>query len=154
MIWRTEDVDLIRSIALHPRAWKRIASDGMTQEDYHPVIHPRVHYLTDGHGFVEWTPLTNVAYQAHIVHLGDALPFAREAVDWIFAEGARKLVAMVPSYNWHAAKLAENVGFQLEHTLTSAVQWRGRMCDLLILGMSDGISNRRDRGGADRGFGL
>ena len=120
----------------------------MTQEDYHPVIHPRVHYLTDGQGFVEWTPLTNVAYQAHIVHLGDALPFAREAVDWILAEGALCLIAMPPRYNWHARRLAEKVGFSEKCAITSATIWRGRVSDLIVMEWRDARYASRPHGGA------
>jgi hypothetical protein len=142
VIWRTEDRELLRSIATHPRAWARIASDGLRPEDYEPQIHPRVHYLTDGRGYMSWRPMSTVCWEGHIVHLGgDAEAFARECCAWMFAHGAAKLAAMVPRFNWHALALARLVGFKCEGSLTSAVQWRGRLHDLIVMGMDHG-SNR------------
>jgi hypothetical protein len=134
---RTEDVEFICSIALHPRVWPRISCDGIT--DYQPTIHPKVHYLTDGDGWFCWRPLTTVAWEGHIAYLGkDAELFASCACEWALTHGAQKLVIMPPRYNWHAIKLAEKLGFQREGVLTNAVQWRGRLHDLIIMGLSNG----------------
>lgn len=139
MIWRTEDVELLRSLATPPRVWARIASDGLLPEDYEPLIHPRVHHLTDGRGFFTWCPLTTVCWEGHIVHLGgNAEAFAREACAWMFEHGAAKLALKVPRYNWHAIALARLVGFKCEGLLTSAVQWRGQLHDLVVMGMKHG----------------
>jgi hypothetical protein len=139
VIWRTEDREFIRSIVTHPRVWARVASDGLNPDEYEPVIHPRVHYLTDGRGFFSWKPLSTVCYEGHIAHLGsDAEAFANQACEWMFANGAKKLAILCPSYNWHAKSMALRVGFRCEGLLTSAVEWRGRLHDLTLMGMSYG----------------
>lgn len=136
---RSEDWRYITSIATHPRVWARIASDGLQPEDYTPTIHPRVHYLTAPgvRGWFSWRPLSTICYEGHIAVLeGDAERFARDACAWMREHGARKLAALIPAHNWHAKALALRVGFRSEGTLTDAVQWRGRLHDLLVLGMS------------------
>jgi hypothetical protein len=103
-------------------------------------MHPRVHYLITPsvRGFFEWVPMSTVAYQAHIAVIeGDAEAFSRAACRWMFNQGAKKLVVMAPAYNWHAKALARKIGFVCEGTLTCAVEWRGRLHDMAVLGMSD-----------------
>lgn len=142
MIERTEDWGYIRAIATHPRIWRRIAADGLDPADYTPTIHPRVHYLIEPDrvcGFFCWKPMTTVAYEAHIAVLaGDPERFARAACRWMLKHGARKLVALVPRHNWPAIALARKVGFKSECTLTRCVEWRGRLHDMAVLGLSDG----------------
>lgn len=151
---RSEDWAYIAAVSTHPRVWRRIASDGIDPEDYEPLDHPRVHYLTDRpavHGYFAWKPLTTVAFEGHIAVLeGDAEAFARRACEWMFDHGARKLQVLCPSYNWHAKSLALLVGFKCEGLLTSCVQWRGRLHDMAVLGMSDARRDREHRRGADR----
>ncbi len=139
MIERTEDWELIRAIATHPRAWKWIAADGLRPEDYRPLIHPRVHYLTDGDGFFCWKPMSLVAYEAHIVHTGPgAEAFAREACEWMLSRGALALLAIIPAYNFHAIRLAEMTGFKRKCSLTSYTVWRGRRRGAVVMEMIDG----------------
>lgn len=141
LIWRTENIELLRSIATQPRVWARIASDGLMAEDYEPVIHPRVHYLTDGRGFFSWRPMSTVCYEGHIVHLGPgADEFAKAATAWMLERGAESLVVLCPSHNWNAKKMAQRCGFQQQCSLTNAVEWRGRLHDLWVMEYAHGSS--------------
>lgn len=136
---RTTDADYIRSVITHPRVWTRVAEDGQAASDYEPLIHPSVFYLKAPGGFCSFKPMSSVAWGMHAAFLPGAPEIeasVRSAIRWMFDNTpAQKLVAMPPAFNWHAAALARKVGFKDEGRITQAVRWRGRLHDMLILGI-------------------
>lgn len=136
---RTTDEELIRSILTHPRVWARVAEDGIEPHEYRPLRHPRVFYLVRDEKLCSFKPVNGVTWEHHIAATpgeGGIEQFALDCVEWMFENTpAEKLVAMPPSFNWHAAALARRIGYRDEGRITRCVKWRGRLHDMLVLGI-------------------
>lgn len=138
---RTFDADWIRSVVTHPRVWPWVSDDDQKAENYRPSLSQSTYYLRYGdYGFFSFKPLTSIALEIHACLLPKAPAVdeaARAAIDWIFENTtALKLVFTTCETHRHAAELARRVGFEDEGRMKNAILWRGKVRDILILGMN------------------
>jgi RimJ/RimL family protein N-acetyltransferase len=96
-------------------------------------------------GRIQLVPHSKEMYEAHIFPVkiserGNFLRFAKEALQFIFEDmvSIRKLIAIIPVFNIHAIKMAENLGMRYEGSITNAYLHDGEMIDVDIYGISRG----------------
>ncbi|NYT76653.1 hypothetical protein H0A71_06585 [Alcaligenaceae bacterium] len=134
---RTDDPALIASIITNPRVWRWV-SDGADGASFVPVIHPDVHYLTWGAGLFAFKRVKGECYETHAFSpVGADVDTGIAALAWMFSNtDAEKVFCFIPSYIRHAVRYARSVGFIEDGRLTKAVRHRGRMRDMILLGVS------------------
>lgn len=120
---RTYDLELVRSLATHPRVWEGITDDDCPpREEWRPSENPSVVYLlaligADPVGYWMLVPHASYLWECHTVLTPAAWGLiARELADaairWVWHNTpARRIITHVPEYNRVALRFALVNGF-------------------------------------------
>jgi RimJ/RimL family protein N-acetyltransferase len=145
---RTFDMNLVRWILTHPSVWSHLVDDfHPSKERYQPCDHPEIWYVLarDGEellGLLMFVPRSGICSEVHIALLPGhgyrrAREAARGAIRYYFAGTiSKRLVAIIPSYNWWSQRAARDVGFVEFGRNAKAYQKNGVLYDEVYLGVS------------------
>lgn len=136
LLERTEDRDFLRSVVTHPRCWRWVGEGDAS--DYEPLIHPDIHYLAWEDGFFAFKRVHGSLYEVHAFAPGAVTPeHGLAALELLESStDAVKVFALIPEHKRHAVSFAKAVGFSCDGRLGGAYQHRGRMKDMILLGVT------------------
>ena len=143
---RTNDMELIKNILLHPKIYPHIHDDGTTGCD--PAYHPDIYWMLvtdeDPVGAFMIHPSTSTCFEIHTclmpVIWGKKAKIAASLVlDWAFDTlCCSKLITRVPAYNMAALRFAKSAGFQIEGINRESYMHCGKLEDQIMLGITKG----------------
>lgn len=136
LLERTEDSGFLRSVVTNPRCWRWVGEGD--PQDYVPVIHPDIHYFGWSDGFFAFKRVESGLFEAHVCAPGTVTQeLYFEALRLLSCSmSVVKVFALVHQHKRHAVKFAKSVGFSCEGRLVGAYMHRGRMKDMILLGMT------------------
>lgn len=145
-IYRTRDMDLVRSIIAHPAIWPHIHDDSATEPD--PVDHDGFQWMRvdddigEPSGVFLVHALNSICHQMHTCLLlriwgADASRAAQMLLAWAFTETpCEKMTTMVPAYNRAALRFAKANGMQQEGINRASFKRNGVLIDQIMLGIT------------------
>lgn len=145
---RTFDLELIRTIATHPKIWPWISDDGAgTPEDYRPIDHPAVWYVTvvsRGELMGAWAfiPENSICWGMHTLLLPKAWgTFAhralRDLIKWVWDNTpCQRIVGTAPVFNRLVIAFAKGAGMEEYGMNPKSYLKRGKLYDQILLGIS------------------
>lgn len=136
LLERTEDRAFLRSVVTHPRCWPWVGEGDAS--DYEPLIHPDIHYLAWDDGFFAFKRVHGGLYEVHAFAPGAVTPeHGKAALQWMASfTDAVKVFSLIPAHKRHAVKFAQSVGFSVDGRLSGAYEHRGRMKDMILMGVT------------------
>jgi len=148
IVERVDDVEIIKSIMLHPEIWPTISEDNFTQEEYEPDVYVDfwLGAFVDGDciGLFRFHSLNGVTVQIHIQILPEYREkFAMESVKhmwkWLLDQEDTpliKVVASIPIIYPNVIKFALANGFKEEGINRMSYKKNGKIVDQLWLGIT------------------
>ena len=144
---RTRDLELIRSIATHPKVWPTLGDDLVADpEQWTPVLHDGIWYVLveeDGRvrGMFIFFPENSVCWQVHVCMLpeawGTAGRAAREVFVWLWRQtSCRRIAASIPVWNAPAIHCALRAGMEPFGVNRHSSLKNARLHHQLLLGIS------------------
>lgn len=141
---RTRDMELVRSILLHPSIFPHVHDDGV--KECEPQDHEGFNWMlvSDGEplGVFLVHALNTYCYEMHTCLLPVAWgpPAARAAqmlLEWAFEHTAcEKMVTNVPAYNRAALRFAKAGGMTQEGINRASFMRKGALVDQIMLGIT------------------
>jgi RimJ/RimL family protein N-acetyltransferase len=146
LISKTENLDLVRSIIIHPKIYPHVSDDGSpSPEDF--IAPPNVTYCLihegeDIGGVYIIVPVNFICCDIHTCILphwwGEkAKKSILDFVEWIFKETAyEKIISWIPDNNQRALKFALQAGFKVEGLNTKSYKKDGILYDQIMVGLT------------------
>ena len=138
-IYRTYDLNLVKSILNHPKV-KDMVADDSTPEPYEP---PEGFYLTNEEetGILRIDQVNGICCSVHIAAhpnlWGKAEEFVKSAIEWGMENtGYNKVLAFVPSFNRLTIRLCRACGFEQEGVAKRSILKNWRFHDQILFGLS------------------
>lgn len=141
---RTHDMEMVRSILLHPAIWPHIHDDNANE--CNPLDHEGLFWMlaadAEPAGVFLLHAHNSVCYEVHTCLLprvwGDrAVEAAKACRAWMFQNtGCRKLITNVPAYNVLALRFAKRCGFKPEGVNRASFLKNGELQDQHVLGLT------------------
>lgn len=146
-IERTNDIDFIKGVLLHPSIWGEIIDDGCPpKDDFTPLIADGIYWLKIAEnnipcGVFFLHPHNYVCYEGHANILpearGRAVEYALAGIAWMFkCTPCRRIITSVPENNFKALRFVEKVGFIRYGINEKSLLKNGELYDLIMLGVS------------------
>ena len=144
-ISRTHDMDIVKSIMMHPAIWPHIHEDGVDEAT--PIDHDGFYWmlLKDGDheiGVYLAHAINQSCMEMHTCLLPEvwgekASEAAKLLGDYLFFElGAKKVITKVPAYNRLALRYAKKNGMKIEGNNRESYLHRGELIDQIMLGIT------------------
>ena len=120
---RTKDVEMIRSIATHPKIWPTLGDDLLSDPaEWKPLMHDGIWYVLaeedcQTRGLFVFFPENSVCWQVHICMRpeawGSAARALREVFEWLWKQTTcQRITGSVPVWNAPAIACALKAGMQ------------------------------------------
>ena len=144
---RTRDLELIRSIATHPKVWPTLGDDLVVDpEQWTPVLHDGIWYVLveeDGRvrGMFIFFPENSVCWQVHVCMLPEAWGASARAMKEVFVWLWRqtpclRITGSVPVWNAPAIHCALRAGMEPFGVNRHSSLKNARLHHQLLLGIS------------------
>ena len=145
---RTTDVDLIRSIAAHPRLYRHLHDDfAPPRDEWTPIVHELVSYMVaykDGKpiGLFIVSAHSPVLWEIHECFLPEAwgeqsISATIQFREWIWKESAcQRLFGQIVESNRLALRFAKAAGMSQFGMHPKSFMKHGRMQDQILVGLS------------------
>lgn len=145
-VYRTNDLDYVRSVLTHPKIWRHIVDDGNgLPDEFNVPDSDSIYWLVpnDGSdlGVFMVHPVNNFMFEVHTALLPEAYGdkakiAAKKLIEWVFENTqCLKLITHVPEYNRLAYKFALNAGMKEEGLITKSFMRNGKLIDQYVLGI-------------------
>lgn len=148
-IERTEDMDLVRSIYVHPKIYGKMTDDFCPPAENLKMQNNSSHYFLIPYsdeneimGVICFQPHNHILYQIHIAMLpkfwgrGVAESAVNESFNWMEKNtSCRVVISITPKPYLLAIRLAKKVGAELMGILKHSIMLKGQLEDQLIYGV-------------------